>query len=149
LQLKTRHPARQAYHALDLSRFAKHYRVDLKPTPKYYPPKPNTIELAGQAIVRIQNHFGVGSPEALAFSYAVQRCIWITEDGDYMTVEVLQRLAREVGISEEVVERCVIDRRGHEEDEGVRGWQKNHAEAVELGEWFLGQTRRDLLDKPG
>lgn len=66
-----------------------------------------------------------------------------------MTVEVLQRLAREVGISEEVVERCVIDRRGHEEDEGVRGWQKNHAEAVELGEWFLGQTRRDLLDKPG
>lgn len=94
----------------------------------------------------------MGSPEALAFSYAVQRCIWITEDGDYMTVEVLQRLAREVGINEEVVEKCVIDRRGHEGDEGVQGWQKNLAEAVELGEWSREQTWRDRetsLDRPG
>ncbi|GFZ46870.1 hypothetical protein JCM24511_04090 [Saitozyma sp. JCM 24511] len=158
IRLKTRHPARQAYHALDLARFAKHYGVDLKPAPKYYPPKPNTIELAGQAIIRIQNHFGVGSPEALAFSYAVQRCIWITEDGDYMTVEVLQRLAREVGINEEVVEICVIDRRGHEGDEGVQGWQKNLAEAVELGifgtpnyvingEIFWGQDRLWMVEQ--
>ncbi|OCF38685.1 hypothetical protein I317_07536 [Kwoniella heveanensis CBS 569] len=157
IRLKTRHPARQAYHALDLARYAKHLNIPLKPSPKYYPPAPGTIELSGQAIIRVQRHYGIGSEQALRFSYAIQRCIWVTESGDYADVEVLKGLAREVGIEEEVVQRCVVDKRGDEEDEGVAEWKRNHEEAVDLGifgtpnyvingEIFWGQDRLNFVE---
>ncbi|KAK8864655.1 hypothetical protein IAR55_001905 [Kwoniella newhampshirensis] len=132
IRLKTRHPARQAYHALDLARYAKLYNIPMKPQPRFYPPRPGGIELAGEAIIRIQQHFGVGSPESLKFSYAVQQCIWVTEDGDYCEVETLQRIARDIGIDEAVVQKCAIDRRGDKSDAGVEEWLRNHDEAVEL-----------------
>lgn len=82
----------------------------------------------------MQDHYGVGSSEALRFSHNIQRCIWITEDGDYTTVPVLQRIARETGLPDDVVQRLVVDRRGDDSDPGVQGWKRNHAEAVSLGE---------------
>ncbi|WVR06791.1 hypothetical protein IAU60_003826 [Kwoniella sp. DSM 27419] len=158
IRLKTRHAARQAYHALDLARCAKHYNIAMKPKPRYYPPAPGVIELAGQAIIRVQKHFGIGSLEAQRYSYAIQRCIWITEDGDYAEVETLRRIAREVGIDAAVVERCVVDKRGDENDEGVQEWRRNLSEATELGifgtpsyvvngEIFWGQDRLSFVEE--
>lgn len=134
MQLKSRHEARQAYHALDLYRTAKLLGVPMKPSPKYYPQAPGTIELAGQAIIRVQRRHGVGSEEALRFSYEIQRCIWVTEEGDHTDVEVLRGIARRCGLSEEAVEQDVVDRRGDEMDAGVQEWKRNHEEAVQLGE---------------
>jgi len=105
----------------------------MRAKPKFYPPKPHCIQLAGQAIIRLQQFFGIGSSEALKFSYAVQRCIWLTEDGDYCEVETLQRIAREVGLGEGVINACVVDRRLDPHDEAVKEWERNHAEAAERG----------------
>ena len=57
----------------------------------------------------------------------------MTEDGDNCEVATLRRIARECGLAEEVVERCVMDRRGDEGDEGVMQWSRNHEEAMGLG----------------
>ncbi|WWC61896.1 uncharacterized protein I303_104482 [Kwoniella dejecticola CBS 10117] len=157
IRLKTRHPARQAYHALDLYRTSKFLGMTMKAFPKYYPQPAGTIEIAGQAIIRIQRKFGVGSPEALKFSYEIQRCIWITEQGDHSKIETLQQIAREIGSDEETISECVVDCRGDEEDEGVKEWKRNHEEAVELGifgtpnyvvngEIFWGQDRLHFVE---
>ncbi|WRT66638.1 uncharacterized protein IL334_003597 [Kwoniella shivajii] len=157
IRLKTRHPARQAYHALDLYRAAKSLNVPMKSQPKYYPQPAGTIEIAGQAIIRIQQKYGIGSNEALGFSYAIQRCIWITEEGDHSRVETLQDIARKHGFDEHTVRSCVVDRRGDEEDEAVKEWTQNHEEAVQLGifgtpnyvvngEIFWGQDRLNSVE---
>ncbi|KAH8666927.1 thioredoxin-like protein [Xylariales sp. PMI_506] len=157
IMLRTRHPARQAYHALDLFRWAKLLNVPMKAKPKFYPPKPGCIELAGQAIIRVQRHYGIGSEEALKYSFAVQNCIWVTEDGDYCEVETLQKIAREIGLPEDVIEKCVVDRRSDPEDEGVNEWVGNHNEAAEKGmfgtpnyvingEIFWGQDRLPMVE---
>jgi hypothetical protein len=109
----------------------------MKPSPKYYPQAPGTIELAGQAIIRVQRRYGVGSEEALRFSYEIQRCIWVTEEGDHTDVEVLRGIARRCGLSEEAVEQDVVDRRGEEKDAGGQEWRRNHEEAVQLGELII------------
>ncbi|WWD03306.1 hypothetical protein V865_001357 [Kwoniella europaea PYCC6329] len=157
IRLKTRHPARQAYHALDLYRTAKHLNVPMKPSPKYYPQPAGTIEIAGQAIIRIQQKFGIGSKEALKFSYEIQRCIWITEQGDHAKVETLQQIARQCGFDEQTIDECVVDKRGQEGEEGVKEWRRNHEEAVKLGifgtpnyvvngEIFWGQDRLNFVE---
>ncbi|ORY29321.1 thioredoxin-like protein [Naematelia encephala] len=138
IPLKSRHGARQAYHALDLYRYAKFLGVPMKAKPKYYPQPPGGIELAGQAIIRVQKAFGIGSPQALAFSYAIQRCIWVTEEGDHCDVQVLRKLAKDVGIDEKAIESCVVDRRGLRDDEAVKEWNANHDEAVHKGKSAVG-----------
>ncbi|WWC94534.1 hypothetical protein V866_001380 [Kwoniella sp. B9012] len=157
IRLKTRHPARQAYHALDLYRTAKHLNVPMKASPKYYPQPAGTIEIAGQAIIRIQQKFGIGSKEALKFSYEIQRCIWITEQGDHARVETLQQIARQCGFDERTIDECVVDKRGEDGDGGVEEWTRNHEEAVKLGifgtpnyvvngEIFWGQDRLNFVE---
>ncbi|KAK4687968.1 hypothetical protein P7C73_g2151, partial [Tremellales sp. Uapishka_1] len=158
IRLKERHDARQAYHALDLARSAHYLNIPMKAKPRFYPQPPGTIEIAGQAIIRVQQWYGVGSPQALAFSYGVQECIWVTEEGDHTDVEVLRRIARRCGIEESAVSSCVVDRRRDPTDLGVQEWAKNHAEAVAggmfgtpnyviNGEIFWGQDRLWMLEK--
>lgn len=118
---------------MDLERYARYYNIPLKPKPRYYPQPPGCIELAGQIVIRLQQHYGIGSKEALAFSYGVQRCIWVTEEGDHCDLNVLKKIARNCGIAHEVVEKCCIDRRGNIADPGVQTWNEYHQEAVELG----------------
>ena len=157
-KLKTRHPARQAYHALDLARSAKYIGIDVKPQPRYYPQAPGGIELAAQAIIRLQQRFGEGSKQALDFSYAVQRCIWVTEEGDYCDVDVLKKLAKAVDIDEDSIASCVVDRRGDSNDDGVQLWSRYHQEAEDLGmfgtpnyvingEIFWGQDRLWMVER--
>ncbi|KAL1665681.1 thioredoxin-like protein [Schizophyllum commune] len=156
IPLRTRTEARQDYHALDLARCAKKLGVPMVPKPKYYPPPPGGISLAAQAIIRVQKMLGRGHPLALAFSYAIQRCIWIDE-GNYCDLEVLKSLGRQVGLPENVVDQAIIDRRGDTEDEGVKEWQQNlkDAEAIGIfgtpnyvvnGEIFWGQDRLDFVE---
>lgn len=109
----------------------------MKAKPKYYPQVTGGIELSGQAIIRLQQHFGIGAPEALKFSYAVQRCIWVTEEGDHCDLEVLKKLARDCGISDDALNKCLIDRRGDDTDAAVKAWNKFHDEAVELGTFLM------------
>ena len=130
-QLKTRHPARQAYHALDLARWSALRNIPVVPAPRYYPPRAGCIQLAGEAIIRLQRYYGIGHPTVLRYSYAIQRAIWVTER-DYNTVEVLRAIASECGIPEDTVKRCVVDARDTR-DEGVEEWETNHQEAIERG----------------
>lgn len=145
-QLKSRHAARQAYHALDLIRYATFLGVPLKANPRYYPQPAGGIELSAQAIIRLQQHYGVGAEPVRRFSYEVQRCIWETEEGDHCDVTVLQTIARRCGIAENVVTEAVVDRRSDPSDPGVKEWNTNHREAVNLGESLIprGIDRIDL-----
>ncbi|KAL7424468.1 hypothetical protein Q5752_000152 [Cryptotrichosporon argae] len=158
IRLKIRHPARQAYHALDLVRTAHYLGIPIKPAPKYYPQKAGDIELAAQAVIRVQRRFGVGAREALDFSFAVQQCIWWTEQGYHCDVGVLRDLALSVGVAKDVVDACVVDRRGNRADEAVLEWEANHAEAVAKGifgtpnylvndEIFWGQDRLWMVER--
>ncbi|WWC89022.1 uncharacterized protein L201_003940 [Kwoniella dendrophila CBS 6074] len=159
IRLKTRHPARQAYHSLDLYRTAKYLGIDdFKLQPKYYPQPAGTIEIAGQCIIRIQNHFGIGSKESLNFSYEIQKCIWITEQADHSKLETIEEIAiKQCGFSNEVINSCIIDKRGDLSDKGVQEWNRNHEEAVRLGifgtpnyvvngEIFWGQDRLTFVE---
>ena len=107
------------------------------PKPKYYPQKPGGIELAAQAIIRLQQHYGIGSKEALDYSYQVQRCIWVTEEGDHCEVETLQNIGRRLGFPEEVIQSCIVDKRGNKSDAGVAEWDQFHKEAVQKGQLNL------------
>ncbi|WWD19977.1 hypothetical protein CI109_104450 [Kwoniella shandongensis] len=158
IPLKARHDARRAYHALDLIRTAKHLKVDLKPNPKYYPNAPNGIAQSAQAIIRLQLLYGIGSKEALEFSYQVQRCIWVTEEGDHCQLDTLRGIASRMGLSDEVVERVVVDRRSDPSDPAVKIWYQNHKEGAEKGmfgtpnyvlngEIFWGQDRLWMLEE--
>ncbi|WWC69924.1 uncharacterized protein I206_103868 [Kwoniella pini CBS 10737] len=157
IRLKTRHPARQAYHALDLYRTSKYLNIPLKSFPKYYPQPAGTIEIAGQSIIRIQLKFGIGSIEALKFSYEIQKCIWITEQADHSKLETLKQIGKQIGFDEDTISNCIIDERDDEDDQGVKEWRKNHEEAVELGifgtpnyvingEIFWGQDRLNFVE---
>ena len=101
--------------------------------PQYYPQPPGGIELSAQAIIRIQAKFGIGSKEALRYSYAVQQCIWVTEQGDHCDLEVLRQLGRQSGLAEDDVQELILDKRDDASDEAVKEWERNHVEAVELG----------------
>jgi len=63
----------------------------------------------------------------------VQRCIWVTEEGDHCDIEVLRSIARRCGIDEDIVIEAVSDNRSDATDAGVKEWNTNHLEAVALG----------------
>lgn len=122
-----------AYHALDLRRTADHLGVALVGKPRVYPGTP--IQLAAQAICRLQHELGWGHALALDFTLAVQRSLWV-EEGNVYDLEHLKDLARRVGIEEEMVGRTVVDRLTDEDDEGVKQWKENLRVAEDLGEWL-------------
>ncbi len=124
-----------AYHALDLRRTADHLGVPLVSKPKVYPGKP--IQLAAQAICRLQHELGWGHKLALDFAFAVQRSLWV-EEGNVYDLEHLKDLARKVGIDESLIEKTVVNKLEDEEDAGVKQWKENLAVAEDLGEWASG-----------
>jgi 2-hydroxychromene-2-carboxylate isomerase len=118
---------------LDLSRYASFLGVPLKASPKFYPQPLGGIEVSAQAIIRLQQYYGVGAPIVRSFSYEVQKCIWVTEEGDHCDIEVLRAIALRCGINESVISSSVVDKRTDRDDAGVREWNSNHKEAVKLG----------------
>lgn len=120
---------------MDLDRTAEYLGIPLKGLPKkYYPQAPGGIALSAQAIIRIQRKYGIGSEQALAYSFAVQNTIWNTEEGDHCDLAFLRVLAGRLGLSEEDIQELIVDHREDKEDEAVQEWDKNYEEAIALGE---------------
>ena len=151
--MATRSDAYRAYHSLDLERTAKYLNVPFRGVPKqYYTQKPGDIQLAAQIIIRIQRKYGVGSEEALRYTFAVQETIWYTEEADHCDLEFLRRLARRIGLPEEDVKTLVVDKRDDADDPAVKEWDQNYTEAIDLGEHsrlVRQKSRERRSDAPG
>lgn len=146
IPLRTRAPARQTYHAVELARWRAHLDIPLNLAPKFYPCR--TIEPAAQAVIALQ----AAGYDVDAFSFAVQRALW-AEDKDIADVEVLKGLARR-----ELGEEAVALVREVQTPEVVAEWEGNLKEAEERDifgtptyvvgdELFWGQDRLEFVEK--
>jgi len=146
IPLRTRPEGRQAYHAVELTRWREHLGIPLNLTPKFYPCR--TIEIAAQAVIAMQN----AGLDAFAFSFAVQRGLW-AEDRDIADLDTLREFARAtVGAEGEQFIRDPQDA------DIVDQWHANLAEAEQRGifgtptyvvndELFWGQDRLDFVER--
>ncbi|MBF0680145.1 MAG: 2-hydroxychromene-2-carboxylate isomerase [Devosia sp.] len=146
IPLRTRPEGRQAYHAVELTRWREHLGIPLNLTPKFYPCR--TIEIAAQAVIAMQN----AGLDAFAFSFAVQRGLW-AEDRDIADLDTLREFARAtVGTEGEQFIRDPQDA------DIIAQWHANLAEAEQRGifgtptyvvndELFWGQDRLDFVER--
>lgn len=130
IPLRTRHQARQEYHALDLRRTAARLSVPLNDKPTFYPVR--DIKVPATAIIRLQTALGTGHPLVVRFSYLVQQALWVGQK-DIADVEVLRTLAREAGVDEDVVLKAIVDNTADDEDAAGKEFLGNLAYAESLG----------------
>ncbi|MBE9605101.1 2-hydroxychromene-2-carboxylate isomerase [Acetobacteraceae bacterium H6797] len=146
IPLRTRHQARQDYHALELERWRDFLGKPLNLKPKFYPCR--TIEIAAKAVIAVKQ----AGLDAAPFSFAVQRALW-AEDRDIADIQTLRDIAlATIGDAGPPLVQAEAS------PEVEAEWKGNLAEAEKLGifgtptyvvkgELFWGQDRLDFVDR--
>ena len=86
IPLRTRPEPCQDYHAVELGRWSQWLAIPLNLEPRFYPCR--TIEIAAGSVIAAQR----AGLNARAFSFAVQRALWV-EDKDIANTETLETIA--------------------------------------------------------
>jgi 2-hydroxychromene-2-carboxylate isomerase len=136
IPLRKRPLARQEYHVVELARWRKRLGVNLNLTPKFYPLAPGDVSIPAEAIIRAQAHFGSGSAQARAFSYAIQTALW-SEEQNIADVDTLLDVAEKAGIPTDLAQTFCVDNRADDEDAAVKEFQGNYKAAEPLGTYMI------------
>lgn len=146
IPLRSRPEPRQAYHTAELKRWSDYLDIPINVAPRYYPCR--TIETAACSVIALRQ----AGYEERAYSYAVQRALWV-ENRDIADVATLQMIAART--LEESAADLIADPPDHA---AAEEWSDNLADAEQLGifgtptyvfkgELFWGQDRLDFLER--
>lgn len=144
VQLKDRHPQRQAYRLVELARFRDYLKVPLNLKPKYFPV---VATLASKLIIAVQ--LAHGEPAALKIAGALMTAVWVQER-DIADPDTLSRILSECGLPPE----CLLSA---ESAESQTFYDDYTQQAIELGvfgaptyvlngELYWGQDRLMFLE---
>jgi 2-hydroxychromene-2-carboxylate isomerase len=144
VELGTRPPARQDYHALELDRWRRFLGLPLNLRPRFHPPADQRP--AGRMVIAAQAR----GLDAMRLSHALLRALWV-EERDIAEPSVRAAVAAENGMEGDALVAA------EEEPRTLAIWEENNAEATARGVfgsptifcgglWIWGQDRLFFLD---